>query len=78
MARIELNEERLDEVVGGAFHYYTNSSGQFRCYVDDVGSFYAKSDAFGATASYAADTTKTAQEVVDWAVANGYLSKQPI
>ena len=76
--RIELNEERLDEVVGGAFNYYTNSKGQRRCYVDDIGSFYVTADAFGAVAAYSSDVTKTAQDIVDWAISNGYFSTEPI
>lgn len=78
MARTELNEERLDEVVGGAFHYYTNSAGKFRCKVDNVGTYYAKSNAFGAIAAHASDVTLTAQQVVDWALAEGYLSTKPL
>ena len=76
--RIPLEEDRLDEVVGGAFHYYTNSKGQKRCYVDDVGTFYCNAEAFGAVAAYASDVTKTAQQVADWALANGYFSTQPM
>jgi len=78
MARIELNEEHLDEVVGGAFHYYTNSAGKFRCRVDNIDTYYAKSDAFGAISAYASDTSLTSQQIVDWAISNGYLSTQPI
>ena len=76
--RIELDEERLDEVVGGAFNYYTNSKGQRRCYVDNIGTFYVTADAFGAVAAHASDVTLTAQQVVDWAVSNGYFSSSPL
>ncbi|MBR5345738.1 MAG: hypothetical protein IK127_07920 [Clostridia bacterium] len=79
MARMELDEERLDEVVGGAFNYYTNSKGQRRCYVDTTGAaYYCSADAFGAVAAYSSDTTKTVQEIVDWALANGYFSTNPM
>ena len=78
MAREFIDEERLDEVVGGAFNYYTNGQGQRKCYVDDIGTYYVSADAFGAVAAYSSDTSKTAQDVVNWAVANGYFSKKPI
>lgn len=78
MAREFIDEERLDEVVGGAFNYYTNSQGQRRCYVDNIGTYYVSADAFGAVAAYSSDTSKSAQDVVNWAVANGYFSKKPI
>ena len=55
MSREFIDEERLDEVVGGAFHYYTNSAGKFRCKVDKVGTYYASADAFGAISAHAAD-----------------------
>ena len=74
MTRIELNEERLDEVVGGAFHYYTTQKGTRKCEVEDVGTYYVTADAFGAVAAHAADTSLTAQQVVDWAIENGYFS----
>ena len=78
MAREFIDEERLDEVVGGAFNYYTNSAGQRKCYVDDIGTYYVSADAFGAVAAYSSDTSKSAQDVVNWAVSNGYFSKNPI
>lgn len=79
MAREELNEERLDEVVGGAFNYYTNSKGQRKVYIDALGiSYFASADAFGAVAAYSSDVTLTAQQVTDWALANGYFSANPI
>lgn len=78
MAREIINEGALNEVVGGAFHYYTNSAGKFRCRIDDIGTYYAKADAFGAISAYASDTSLTARQVLDWALANGYLSTEPL
>ena len=77
MGREFIDEERLDEVVGGAFNYYTNKQGQRKCAVDGVGSYYVTADAFGAVAAYAADQSKSAQDIVNWAVANGYFSTKP-
>lgn len=76
--RIELDEERLDEVVGGAFNYYTNSKGQRKCVVDGVGTYYVTADAFGAVCAYTSDTSITAQEAVNWAISNGYFSTSPM
>ena len=77
MAREELKEERLNEIVGGAFNYYTNSKGQARCYVDDIGTYYVTDTAFENVAAYASDVSLSAQEVVDWALENGYFSTTP-
>lgn len=75
--RIILNEQELDSVVGGAFHYIEKNGYRF-CVVDNVGNYFASADAFGKISAYAADTTKSAQEVVNWALQNGYLSTSPI
>lgn len=78
MANMErLNDDALDQVAGGAFNYYS-SGGQNFCYVDGIGNFYASPDAFGKVAGYASDVTLTPQQVVDWAIANGYLSTSPM
>lgn len=76
MARVELNDQNLENVVGGAFHYIERN-GQTICIVDNVGNYYAAPNAFGKIAAYASDTSLSAQEVVNWAVQNGYLSKKP-
>jgi len=74
---VKLNDDALDSVSGGAFNYYKDSSGQNKCMVDDVGKFYCTPDAFGYVAAYASDVSLTAQQVVDWALANGYFSYSP-
>ena len=74
MARIELDEERLDEVSGGAFNYYTTKKGTRKCQVDGLGTYYVTADAFGEVCAHAADTSLTAQQIVDWAIDNGYFS----
>ena len=79
MANIEkLNDDALDNVSGGFFNYYTNSAGYQKCMVDGVGSFYCTADAFGQIAAYSSDITLSAQQVVDWALANGYFSYDPV
>lgn len=37
MARIELNEQNLEDVVGGAFNWFYNPQGSYICSVDGVG-----------------------------------------
>lgn len=44
--RVQLNEKEMENVVGGAFNFYTNSKGQKRCYIDNIGTFYCSADAF--------------------------------
>ncbi|MBR4235952.1 MAG: hypothetical protein IKR85_07810 [Clostridia bacterium] len=39
MARVELNEQDMEEVVGGAFHWSYDSQGAKKCHVDGVGDF---------------------------------------
>lgn len=74
--RIQLNDMDLENVIGGAFHY-VERKGQTFCVVDGIGTFFAKPDAFQKIAAYASDTSLTSQQVVDWAISNGYLSKNP-
>ena len=74
---VKLNDDALDTVSGGAFNYYTNDQGYQKCYVDGVGTFFVTADAFGQVAAYSSDVTLTAQQVVDWALANGYFSSNP-
>lgn len=79
MSREIIDEVRLDEVVGGAFNYYTNSKGQRRVYIDSLGiAYYASADAFGAVSAYASDVTKTVEDITNWALSNGYFSTKPI
>lgn len=39
MARKELNEQDIENVVGGAFNWYYDAQGAGRCRVDGVGDF---------------------------------------
>lgn len=76
LERVEIKEQDLNNVVGGSFNYIERG-GQTICVVDGIGAYYASANAFGKISAYASDVTLTAQEVVDWALANGYLSKTP-
>lgn len=46
MARVELNDQNLEEVVGGKFSFYTNSKGQPRVNITDIGVYACSSDGF--------------------------------
>ena len=39
MARVELKEDNLDNVVGGAFNWYSEDDGSKFCHVDGVGTY---------------------------------------
>ena len=43
--RVQLNEKEMEQIVGGAFNFYTKD-GQQKCYVDGIGTFYCSSEAF--------------------------------
>lgn len=45
MARVELNEKQIEEVVGGAFNFYYDQQGAKGCFVDGVGNFYCNAEA---------------------------------
>ena len=40
MARVELNEQDMGSIVGGAFNWYYDREGAAHCRVDGVGDFY--------------------------------------
>lgn len=74
MARVELNEQDMEEVVGGAFHFQYNSKGQYVCKVDGVGVYYAQEGAKRAIAIYDAQNPGQGDAALtQWAIANGYL-----
>lgn len=46
MAREEINEQALDDVVGGKFSFYTNSKGQPRVNITGIGVYACTSSGF--------------------------------
>ena len=42
--RVQLNDEMMDQVNGGAFNFYAKD-GKNQCYVDGVGTFYCSDSA---------------------------------
>ena len=74
MARIELDEQQMEDVVGGAFHFQYNRKGDYVCKVDGVGVYYAKESAKRAIAVYDAQNPGLGDAALtQWAIANGYL-----
>ena len=80
MARVELNEMDMENVVGGAFRYntYKNPDGTeyMKCKVDGVGIFYCSDNAKKKITAYIMNfgaQNISAAEVVDWAKSNGYF-----
>lgn len=70
--RIELNEEQLDDVVGGAFNFRYNSKGAYICKVDGVGTYYASENAKRQLAVYEIGHPGLSDaDLVAWAVAQG-------
>ena len=74
MARVELNEQEWENVVGGAFNFRYNSKGKYICDVDGIGVFYALESAKRQICVYDIQNPGLSdQEKVDWALAQGYL-----
>lgn len=78
--RMELNEQELDSVVGGAFYYntYTNEDGSeyMTCRVDDFGTYYCSDNAKKKIVTYAMKkgvANVTVEELIQYALDNGYF-----
>lgn len=81
MARIELNDQNLEEVVGGAFNIssYTNDDGSeyLMCHVDGAGTYHCSADAKRKLCLYIVNYVKnngaepSIQQVVDQGFALG-------
>jgi len=78
MARIELNEQNLEDVVGGAFNFYydPNNNGARSCYVDNVGNFTCTAEARDRLTALKLEHKKdhwSAQQYVNVLVNEGYF-----
>ncbi len=76
--RIELNDQDVENIAGGAFYFnsYTNEDGTeyMTCRVDDVGTFYCSESAKRKIALYVINNRGASVEsVIDYAVTNGYF-----
>ena len=76
--RIQLNEQDLQEVVGGAFNFFNNvHTGEPMCYADGIGMFKPTSENSKAQIirMCAQNDGLSQQELVNMALANGYLTQ---
>ncbi len=65
--RSKLNDQELNNVVGGAFNFYTKDN-ENRCYIDGVGTFLCNADASTwiiSQFSTGADPATIAQQAVE-------------
>ena len=72
--RIQLSEEDIENVVGGAFNFFYNDQGAYACYVDGVGRFECNSQARDRLTALKLQHKKdrwTAQQYVDVLIAEG-------
>ena len=81
--RIELNENDIENVVGGAFIFYTHKqTGEQLCYVEGIGVYKPTSDKSKRNISIMCareeNNGKSQQELLDMAIAAGYLNPNPI
>jgi len=81
MARVELNEQNLEDVVGGAFKFY-DKDGYGRCKVSDVsqpGNYYCNpgTGAYEFMQMRGANPGLTADEYLQMALNRGILRTQP-
>lgn len=71
---LELNEQDLELVIGGAFTYNTEADGTMTCRVDHVGTFYCTDNAKDKISAYIlTHKNATLQDVVDYALENKYF-----
>ena len=76
--RVQLNEEQVEKVVGGAFNFYTNKKGQQRCVVDDVGTYYVTPNAMMWVIERTAGSDDSSAVVTQEALDLGYFSVTPL
>jgi len=70
----ELNEQELDLVIGGAFHYNTAPDGTMTCRVDNAGTYHCTENAKNKLSIYVVQHKGcTLQDVIDYALQNGYF-----
>lgn len=76
MARVELNDQDLEDVVGGAFNWYYDPNGIRSCFVDGVGDFVCNAESRDRYTALKLQHKKdrwSAQQYVDVLVSEGLL-----
>ncbi len=74
-ARMQLNDDQLDMVTGGAFNFYAGKDGQKQVYVDGVGTFNCNDSASAWIVSQITSGNTSPESVVAEAVEKGLLWK---
>lgn len=70
--RIELNEQNLESVVGGAFRYSTRPDGTMYCKVDGAGTYNCTEGAKNKISRYFMNNPDaTLQDGINYALQNG-------
>lgn len=74
MGRIELNEQQMQDVTGGIFHWQYNSKGEYVVIVDGVGAYYADESAKRKINKHDVECPGLSDaEKVEWAISEGLL-----
>ena len=71
--RIQLNNDEIEKIVGGAFNFYTSASGQPKCYIDDIGSYNCSGSAFSWFVERSAGSSDSAQTILNEGISLGYF-----
>ena len=72
MARMELNDNTVENVVGGAFHYYYKDDGTCTVKIDNVGTYQCSEVAKTRLNRYMMQNPDcTLQDVINYAFDNG-------
>ncbi len=74
MARVQLNDNQLEQVSGGAFNFYKKDD-QNQCYVDGMGTFNCSADASNWVLQRMATTGAPVSTVIAEAVEKGLFWK---
>ena len=74
-ARMQLNDDQLDMVTGGAFNFYAGKDGQKQVYVDGVGTFNCNDSASAWIISQITSPNASEEAIVKEALEKGMLWK---
>ncbi len=73
--RMQLNDEQVEQVTGGAFNFYTSKEGQRLVYVDGVGTFNCNDSASAWIISQITSPNASEEAIVKEALEKGMLWK---
>lgn len=71
---VELNDQELEMVIGGAFHYNTRPDGSMYCRVDDDKTYNCTDNAKQKISTFfVKNPDATLQDAINYALQNGYF-----